>query len=530
MSDLPKTIKIHELPEISEVNDSDIFIIEDGLVTHKITGAKLIECIKNNVNINEYFVHQESVNSANGIAPLNENLKIPTVNLPFGTTTGTVFDGSRGKALEDGLDAHLLDTNDPHGANAYTNTKIAELINGAPTTLDTLKEIADAMEENEDVVEALDTAIGTKASQMDLDSHINDTAIHHSHENKDILDIITQEKIDAWDSGISGESSIGNADTLDGHDSEYFAQAAQLEAYAPTKYIGNTEDEINAIYDSLHESVENGSAYRAVVQHEVAHSVLGDGTWYLEGFRSEAKYGHQIIKIYNSSDVVIKVYMRSLYNRTWGKWMQFASMECLMNYFPSINKHITVATGSDIKAIAEDTNICPLGSTTYLRMYQPINAPFDNGDFYVTVKKIPDITTWIRVTAEAVGGSTTHNMVMTNGVWGEWDSDMTEKRTNTFKNPVTFAGNVSGNEGGEVYFAKPTENTRFAGNITVDIYGNTLRAYARVDEETSARVAMLDFTKLGHGSEFIHTGNLSEYLGTQVTYTLDGTTLHINTK
>lgn len=59
-----------------------------------------------------------------------------------------------------------------YNANQYTDQKIAELINGAPSTLDTLKEIADAMAESEDVVAALDAAIGTKASQSELDSHL----------------------------------------------------------------------------------------------------------------------------------------------------------------------------------------------------------------------------------------------------------------------------------------------------------------------------------------------------------------------
>lgn len=57
---------------------------------------------------------------------------------------------------------------------------IADLINGAPTTLDTLGEIATAMEENADVVAALDTAIGTKANASDLTSHINDETNPHN--------------------------------------------------------------------------------------------------------------------------------------------------------------------------------------------------------------------------------------------------------------------------------------------------------------------------------------------------------------
>ena len=56
-------------------------------------------------------------------------------------------------------------------AKSYTDEKIAELINGAPSTLDTLKEISDAMEEHENVVEALNEAIGKKANSTDLSTH-----------------------------------------------------------------------------------------------------------------------------------------------------------------------------------------------------------------------------------------------------------------------------------------------------------------------------------------------------------------------
>ena len=61
-------------------------------------------------------------------------------------------------------------------ANAYTDEKISELINGAPATLDTLKEIADAMTENEDVVNALEESIGKKANQDDLTAHASNSS------------------------------------------------------------------------------------------------------------------------------------------------------------------------------------------------------------------------------------------------------------------------------------------------------------------------------------------------------------------
>lgn len=63
-------------------------------------------------------------------------------------------------------------------ATAYTNTKIAELINGAPETLDTLKEVADAIQENKTVADALDAAIGKKAGKAELDTHAGNETIH----------------------------------------------------------------------------------------------------------------------------------------------------------------------------------------------------------------------------------------------------------------------------------------------------------------------------------------------------------------
>lgn len=56
-------------------------------------------------------------------------------------------------------------------AKSYTDTKISALINSAPTTLDTLGEIATAMEENADVVAALEAAIGTKADSNHTHSY-----------------------------------------------------------------------------------------------------------------------------------------------------------------------------------------------------------------------------------------------------------------------------------------------------------------------------------------------------------------------
>lgn len=74
-------------------------------------------------------------------------------------------------------------------ATGYTDQKIADLINGAPSTLDTLGEIAEAMADNANVVDALEAAVGTKASQAELDGHISNNTIH-----------ITASERQAWNS------------------------------------------------------------------------------------------------------------------------------------------------------------------------------------------------------------------------------------------------------------------------------------------------------------------------------------------
>lgn len=80
-----------------------------------------------------------------------------------------------GKTLNTDISLSATDVNaDPSGsadsalvtAKSYTDTKISDLINGAPTTLDTLKEIADAMEENDSVVQSLESAISNKVDKV----------------------------------------------------------------------------------------------------------------------------------------------------------------------------------------------------------------------------------------------------------------------------------------------------------------------------------------------------------------------------
>lgn len=125
---------------------------------------------------------------------------------------------------QDAIDAAMAQ------ANAYTLQKIADLINGAPESMDTLKEVSDAIAANEDVMSALNAAIGTKASQAELDGHTGNTTIHitatertswngavnakHSHANKALLDTYTQTETNLA-SAVSSKHTHSNKAVID---------------------------------------------------------------------------------------------------------------------------------------------------------------------------------------------------------------------------------------------------------------------------------------------------------------------------
>ncbi len=112
--------------------------------------------------------------------------------------------------------------------NSAISAAIDNLIDGAPETYNTLKEIATYISEHEDVVTTLNSAIGNKAdkttveaiqatvnalgslarksvvTEADLDSALREkvnaaSSGNHSHNNKSVLDGITSEKVNAWD-------------------------------------------------------------------------------------------------------------------------------------------------------------------------------------------------------------------------------------------------------------------------------------------------------------------------------------------
>lgn len=139
-----------------------------------------------------------------------------------------------------GLEVALTARPTTDAMNSAISAAISGLIDGAPETYDTLKEIADYIDAHQDVVDALNAAIGSKAdvsvvttlqetvsaikttvdglgalatknlvTENDLDENlvakVNAASDgNHSHSNMEALNSITSDKIAAWD----GKSKI----------------------------------------------------------------------------------------------------------------------------------------------------------------------------------------------------------------------------------------------------------------------------------------------------------------------------------
>lgn len=76
-----------------------------------------------------------------------------------------------------GLETKTDASNKLAEAKSYADTKVANLVGTAPTTLDTLQELAEAIQDNEDVVAALNNAIGNKVDKVTGKSLVSDTEI-----------------------------------------------------------------------------------------------------------------------------------------------------------------------------------------------------------------------------------------------------------------------------------------------------------------------------------------------------------------
>ena len=110
-----------------------------------------------------------------------------------------------------GLDADLLDGQQGSYYTGYTDTAIANLVDSAPATLDTLNELAAALGDDPNFATTVTNSIATKLPSASYTA----------------ADVLTKIKT------VDGTASGLDADLLDGQQGSYYAAASSLSSYLP---------------------------------------------------------------------------------------------------------------------------------------------------------------------------------------------------------------------------------------------------------------------------------------------------------
>lgn len=128
-------------------------------------GETLVDLTSDTVNeqslLSGYTAHNRAGELIEGLAVIPTKLSQLENDAGYAKTESPAFTGTPTAPTppDNTNDAQIATT-------AYVKKLIANLVNGAPETLDTLKEIADALGENDDAVQALNAAIGNKVDKV----------------------------------------------------------------------------------------------------------------------------------------------------------------------------------------------------------------------------------------------------------------------------------------------------------------------------------------------------------------------------
>ena len=201
------TLNISDVAEITVVDSGIMYVSYD---VFEETKAQMEEGIKNNAE--NLDGHVKDTGNPHKVS--REHLNIEKID------NTADMDKPVSTAQQAALDALY------EQLAAYTRQQIANLINGAPSSLDTLKEVSDAIAAHKTIMDALDAAIGKKASAAEFDSHTKDTTKHitptertnwndantkkHTHGNKSVLDGITSTLISGWSAKMEKTGDSAN--------------------------------------------------------------------------------------------------------------------------------------------------------------------------------------------------------------------------------------------------------------------------------------------------------------------------------
>lgn len=220
------TLNIEPIPiDYDDIESSYEFDALTEALAHLDKQDKIIKDFQDDLK-NHKFVLTDDKNVANGIAPLDINKKILSENINWGTTTGTVFEGSRGKTVESNLDAHVTNRSNPHSV-----TKSQVGLGNVDNTSDANKSVKYA-------TSAGSTTTATKATQDSAGQQINTTYIKSlSVSGK----VITYAKGDGTTGTITTQdTNTTNTTGSTNTSSKIFLVGATSQAASPVTYSHDT--------------------------------------------------------------------------------------------------------------------------------------------------------------------------------------------------------------------------------------------------------------------------------------------------
>ena len=239
----------------------------------------------------------------------------------------------------------------------YVNTKVSELVDSAPETLDTLKELSTALGDDPNFATTVSNQIGNKVDKVDGKSLVLDTEIAkiHSHDNKTILDGITSTNISNWNSAYTHSTSAhapSNAqknsditkteieakltgDIATHTHSQYLTEHQDLSDYALATDLHEHDNKtiLDNITQTTIDMINNAIPYKGVVQASGnLNNCTATGFYKIQQGASNLPINeYSFLLVYNEAgqSTLIQVWfsatsdkqrIRRRANLTWGNW------------------------------------------------------------------------------------------------------------------------------------------------------------------------------------------------------------------
>lgn len=256
-------------------------------------------------------------------------------------------------------------------ANKYTDKKVADLIGTAPETMDTLEEVAAAIQENKDVEKALNEAIGKKANQTELDTHTGNSTIHITASERTKWNAAkthadsTHARTDA--TNVAKSTTNGNI-KINGTETTVYTHPSGTNPHGTTKSdvgLGNVDNTADA-NKSVKYATSAGSAgwatkataivdYGATTKNiQIGYSgdgISGDAIKFIAGYTTG-----------NGSDVDAKI--KDVSKDALKSWLGLGSLAYSSATIPTIPSSLP-ANGGTATTISQKVNASSVSHTNY---------------------------------------------------------------------------------------------------------------------------------------------------------------------